>query len=478
MSERPPEWSEETPPDAGSPETGSDETAGEETYALSSELIYAVEDALEAGETVEVSALLQPLHPADVADLLEYLTKDERRLALDIQWPFMEPTVLSYLDPLVREEVIEQIGPKAFARALSELDSDDGVEIFEDLDEEVQHRILASLPRAYRLLMEESLTFPEDSAGRLMQREVVAIPSAWTVGETIDHMRSAEDLPDDFYDLYIVDPKHHPVGFAPLSRVLRTRRTVLVTDIMDHDGDMRTVPVTMDQEEVAYTFRQYGLVSAPVVDEAGRLLGVITVDDVVHVIDEEAEEDIMKLGGVTEIDLYSATLDTTRARFPWLVVNLATAVLASSVIGLFEGAIDKLVALAVLMPIVASMGGNAGTQTLTVAVRAIAMKDLTEANALRFVGKELLVGSANGVLFALLAGAVAWLWFDIPALGLVIAAAMVGTMIVAGLSGTLIPLGLERLGIDPAIASSVFLTTVTDVFGFFAFLGLAAFFLL
>jgi magnesium transporter len=218
------------------------------------------------------------------------------------------------------------------------------------------------------------------------------------VGETIDYMRAAEDLPDDFYDLYIVDPKHHPVGFAPLSRVLRTRRPVLVSDIMDYDDDMRTVPVTMDQEEVAYTFRQYGLVSAPVVDEAGRLLGVITVDDVVHVIDEEAEEDIMKLGGVTEIDLYSATLDTTRARFPWLVVNLATAILASSVISLFEGAIDKLVALAVLMPIVASMGGNAGTQTLTVAVRAIAMKDLTAANALRFVGKELLVGSANGVL--------------------------------------------------------------------------------
>ena len=473
MSDRPPEPSEAPPPDPGAADAPS-----EESYALSSELIYALEDALDAGETAKVTELLQPLHAADAADLLEYLSKDERRLAIDIQWAFMEPQVLSYLDPLVREEVIEQIGPKAFARALSELDSDDAVEVFEDLDEAAQHRILATLPRAYRLLLEESLSFPEDSAGRLMQREVVAVPSAWTVGETIDYMRASEDLPDDFYDLYIVDPRHHPVGFVPLSRAMRTRRPVRVTDIMDHDADMRTVPVTMDQEEVAYTFRQYGLVSAPVVDQAGRLVGVITVDDVVRVIDEEAEEDLMKMGGVTETDLYNAALDTTRARFPWLVVNLATAILASMVIGLFEGAIERLVALAVLMPIVASMGGNAGTQTLTVAVRAIAMKDLTAANALRFVGKEILVGSANGILFALLSGAVAWLWFSDPGLGLVIAAAMIGTMIVAGLSGTLIPLGLERVGVDPAIASSVFLTTVTDVFGFFAFLGLAALFLL
>ena len=473
MSERPPEGAEREP---GAPRSG--EAAGEKTYALSTELIYALEDALEAGDAAKVSQVMGPLHPADAADLLEYLTRDERHLAVDIQWPFMEPQVLSYLDPAVREEVIERIGPKAFARALSELDSDDAVEVFEDLDEDAQHRILSTLPRAYRLLLEESLTYPEDSAGRLMQREIVAIPAAWTVGETIDYMRAAEDLPDDFYDLYIVDPKHHPVGFVPLSRAMRTRRPVKVTEIMGHDADMRTIPVTMDQEEVAYLFRQYGLVSAPVVDEAGRLLGAVTVDDVVHVIDEEAEDDLMKLGGVTETDLYSAALDTTRARFPWLLVNLATAILASIVIGLFEGAIERLVALAVLMPIVASMGGNAGTQTMTVAVRAIAMKDLTAANALRFVGKEILVGSANGVLFALLTGTVAWLWFDSPGLGLVIAVAMMVNLVVAGLSGTLIPLGLERLGVDPAVASSVFLTTVTDVIGFFAFLGLAAVFLL
>jgi magnesium transporter len=320
------------------------------------------------------------------------------------------------------------------------------------------------------------LSYPEESAGRLMQRETVAVPSAWTVGETIDYMRESEDLPDDFYDLFIVNPKHLPIGAIPLSRVLRSRRPVRLTEIMD--TDLHLLPIAMDQEDVAYQFRQYGLVSAPVVDEAGRLVGVITVDDVVHVIDEEAEDDLMKLGGVTETDLYSAALDTAKARFSWLVVNLLTAILASVVIGLFQDSIKKAVALAVLMPIVASMGGNAGTQTLTVAVRSLAMKDLTAANALRFVGKELLVGSFNGLTFAVLTGMVAWLWFDSPGLGLLMATAMIVNLLVASLSGTLIPLGLERLGVDPAIASSVFLTTVTDVVGFFAFLGLAALFLL
>ena len=384
--------------------------------------------------------------------------------------------MLTYLDVSVRDEIIEALEPQHIALSLSDLDSDDAVDIIEDLDEEAQQRVLAALPRAERLALEESLSFPEDSAGRIMQRELLAVPSSWTVGETIDYMRAAKDLPDDFYDLYIVDPKHHPIGYIPLSRALRTRRPVRLTEIME--TDMKVIPLTMDQEEVAYLFHQYGLVSAPVVDDAGRLVGVITVDDVVHIISEEAEEDIMKLAGVQETDLYSAFMDTTKARFPWLVVNLMTAILASVVIGLFEGTIGQIVALAVLMPIVASMGGNAGTQTLAVAVRAIAMKDLTEATARRFVGKELLVGVANGLLFAVLTGLVAWLWFESPGIGAIIAAAMVVNMIVAGLSGTLIPLGLQRVGVDPAVASSVFLTTVTDVIGFFAFLGLAAAFLL
>nr|CAK32552.1 divalent cation transporter [uncultured organism] len=448
----------------------------EEDYGLSAELIHGVEDALEAGRDEAALALTAELHEADLADLLESLTHDERRQLIEVLGEAFYPEVLPYIDAAVREEVIDQLGPERLARLLSALDSDDAVEVFEDLDEEFQHRILTALPQAYRHILEESLSYPEDSAGRIMQREMVVIPSAWTLGETIDYMRAAEDLPDDFYDLYIVNPKHHPIGFIPLSRALRTRRPVRLTEIME--TDMKVIPLTMDQEEVAYLFHQYGLVSAPVVDEAGRLVGVITVDDVVHVIHEEAEEDIMKLAGVQEPDLYSAFLATTRARFPWLVVNLMTAIVASIVIGLFEATIERIVALAVLMPIVASMGGNAGTQTLTVAVRALAMKDLTEANTRRFVGKELLIGAANGLLFAVLAGLVTWLWFSSPAIGLVIAAAMVVNMAVAGLAGTLIPIGLERMGVDPAIASSVFVTTVTDVVGFLAFLGLAATFLL
>ena len=464
MSATPPEF--EAPLEDGPPED----------YGLPDELILGVEDALAEGRVEAVERWLEPLHAADLADLLEALTKEERRLTVDILGAGLDAEAMAYLDPTIREEVIEQLGPRNLARGLMQLDSDDAFEVFEDLEEDFQRRILAALPLAYRHLFEEGLSFPEDSAGRLMQREVVAVPAAWTVGETIDFMRASEDLPTDFYDLFVVNPKHKPLGSIPLSRVLRTRRPVRITEIME--PEMRPVPLTMDQEEVAYLFRQYGLVSAPVVDDAGRLVGTITVDDVVHVIDEEAEEDLLKLGGVSETDLYSAFWETTKHRSSWLAVNLVTAIVASVVIGFFEATIQQVVALAVLMPIVASMGGNAGTQTLTVAVRALAMKDLTAANAQRFVGKELLVGLVNGLLFAVLAGGVAWLWFQSWQIGAVIAAAMVINMVVAGLFGTLIPIGLEKLGVDPAVASSVFLTTVTDVIGFLAFLGLAAAFLL
>ena len=430
-----------------------------------------IREALAAGRVERVMELAEPLHAADVADLLEHLTRDERALYLRITRHVIDPETLTYLDETVREEVMELLGPRELAAAVARLDSDDAVEVLEDLEDEAKQRILDSIPAAERALLEEGLTYPDDSAGRMMQRELVAVPSFWTVGETIDYLRAKDDLPDAFYDLFVVDPTHKPVGTVPLSRAMRARRAVRLADIME--TELRSIPVSMDQEAVAHLFRQYGLVSAPVTDEGGRLVGVVTVDDVVHVIDEEAEEDLMKLGGVRGDDLYRAAIDTTRARFSWLVVNLLTAILASAVIGIFQGNIERIVALAVLMPIVASMGGNAGTQTLTVAVRALAMKDLTRDNALRFIGKELLVGSFNGILFAALTGAVAWLWFDMPGLGLVIAAAMMFNMAVAGLSGTLIPLGLERLGVDPAIASGVFVTTVTDVVGFFAFLGLA-----
>jgi magnesium transporter len=467
MSQTPPERDDS---DAWLPEVQPD------SYGLSADLAEAVSDALEQGDEMQARALADELHEADLADLLEYLDRDERLQLIKVLGADFDLEVLTFLDVAVREEIIEALEPLHIAASLSDLDSDDAVDIMEDLDEEQQQRVLAALPRAERLVLEESLSFPEDSAGRIMQRELLAVPSNWTVGETIDYMRSARDLPDDFYDLYIVDPKHQPLGYVPLSRAMRTRRPVKLTEIMEEN--IRTVPTSMDQEEVAYLFRQYGLVSAPVVDPAGRLVGVVTVDDVVHIIDEEAEEDLLKLAGVQETDLYSAVLDTTKARFTWLLINLFTAGAASVVIAFFEDTLERIVALAVLMPIVASMGGNAGTQTLTVAVRAIAMRDLSPGNALRFVWKELLVGLVNGLMFAVVAGAVAWFWFDTPSIGLIIAAAMVINLVVAALSGALVPLGLEKVGVDPAVASSVVLTTVTDVIGFFAFLGLATIFLI
>jgi magnesium transporter len=440
------------------------------------EILDTARQALATNDVQRVESIVENEHAADIAHLLEQLDSDERRLFIEITRHILDPETLSHLDEAVREEVLEYLTPKEVAAAVVELDSDDAVDILEDLDEEQKRQILESIPPEERALIEEGLTFPEESAGRLMQRELVAVPSYWTVGETIDFLRASGDLPDDFYDLFLVDPAHKPVGAVPLSRAMRNRRNVKLADIME--TDLRIIPADMDQEAVAHLFRQYALVSAPVVDEAGRLVGVVTVDDVVHVIDEEAEDDLMKLGGVKEDDLYRAAVDTARSRFTWLGINLGTAFLASFVISIFESTIERVVALAVLMPIVASMGGNAGTQTLTVAVRALAMNDLTDANAWRFVGKELIVGSFNGIIFAVLVGAVAGFWFESLEIGIVIGAAMVVNLLVAGLAGTLIPLGLDRLKIDPAVASGVFLTTMTDVIGFLAFLGLATLFLL
>ncbi len=462
-------WRDNEDQDAWLPEIGGD------GYGLSIDLVYAVQDALETDDFAVIQGLLEDQHGADIADLLESLGRDERAKLVRGLGDQLNAEALPYLDQSVLGDIITELEPKNLAKSLSELDSDDVVEVLEELDEDVLHDIISALPTGYRAFIEESLTFPDESAGRLMQREVVVVPASWTVGETIDFMRVSEQLPDDFYDIYIVDPRHKPIGWVPVSRVLRTRRPERLSAILEED--MKPIPVDMNQEEVAYVFRQYGLYSAPVLDQSGRLVGVITVDDVVHIIDEEAEDDIMKMGGVTETDIYSDVRGTAKARGIWLVVNLITAILASSVIGLFKGTIEQAVSLAVLMPIVASMGGNAGTQTLTVAVRALAMKDLSPANARRFVGKEAMVGLGNGVFFAVLTGTIAWLWFDSWILGMVIGAAMVINMLVAGLSGTLIPLTLDRIGVDPAVASSVFLTTVTDVVGFFAFLGLAAIFL-
>ncbi len=438
-------------------------------------------DVLVSGDGAGVRTLMAELHHADAAGLLERLSADERARVVEILRADFGPEILSELDQTVREHVVECLGVENVAAVIAGMESDDALEVVLELDEDDQQRVLDAIPAVDRTLIEEGLTYPEDSAGRLMQREVVAVPESWSVGETIDFLRQSAEagedgLPARFYDLFIVDPTHRPVGSLTLSRLLGARRPVAVADIMD--TEMKLLGVATDQEEVAYVFRQRDLVSAPVVDDGGRLVGAITIDDVVDVIDEEHEEDIMLLGGVKEGDLYEATMTTTRSRFGWLLINLGTAILASMVIGLFDATIEQMVALAVLMPIVASMGGNAGTQSLTVAVRALAMKELTAANAGRVIGKEFLVGALNGVLFAGLIGVVAWVWFDSVALGVVIGLAMSVNMLVAGLAGSTIPLMLDRIGIDPAVASSVFLTTVTDIVGFFVFLGLAALILL
>jgi len=432
--------------------------------------------ALDSDDGAAIHEIVEPLHPAEIADLIEMLRGPMRTQLVELLRPKFDPEILAELDETVRDEVAEQLGTETIAKAIAALDSDDALNLISALEETKQRRVLHAISFALRSMLEEGLAFPEESAGRLMQREFVAVPAFWSVGEVIDFLRESDDLPDDFYDVFVVDPRHRLIGYVALNRVLRAKRPVKVRDIMI--DEFVSVPVKMDQEEVAYVFAQQNLVSAPVVDESERLIGVITIDDIVDVIHQEAEEDIMRLGGVQEDDLYAAVIDTGRARFMWLFVNLVTAVLASVVIGLFQGTLEQVVMLAVLMPIAASMGGNAGTQTLTVAVRAIAMKELTTANAFRVMSKEVLVGTFNGLLFALIIGVIAFIWSGSVGIGAVMAAAMIITMIIAGLVGAAIPLGLSRTRFDPAIASGVFLTTVTDVVAFLAFLGLGTWFLI
>jgi magnesium transporter len=464
-------------PEIDSQETGEErDNELEGFYGLTDDLVRDIRLAAQDERREDIPSLVADLHAADLADLLEQLGSTTRTVVIETIGDKLDAEVVTHLDETVREEVIALLDTEQLAAVVTELETDDAVDLIEDLDESEQRELLEAVPAGERLLYEEALAWPEDSAGRLMRREVVAVPAVWTIGETIDYMRSDAEMPDDFYDLIVVDPAHKPLGMLPLSRILRTKRPVLISEIMD--DEFRPIPVTMDQEDVAFLFRQYGLVEAPVVDESGRLVGVITVDDVVLVIEEEHEEDMMRLGGVGEDDYYSAVVATTRSRFSWLLLNLATAILASFVIAMFDAAIEKVVALAILMPIVASMGGNAGTQTLTVTVRALATRELTASRALRTVAKESMVGFINGVLFAMVMGVIGWFWFGSPAIGGVLASAMVLNLLVAGLAGTLIPLALDHWGADPAVASAVFLTTVTDVVGFFCFLGLGAWILL
>lgn len=432
--------------------------------------------AIEAEDADALRAAVDRLHVADLADLIEQLNHDERRFLIAALGDDLDPELLSELHAPVLGEVLELIGPRGAAEALSQMDTDDAVYVLNEFDDDTQAEVLAELSAEDRLTLQSGLAYPEDSAGRLMQHDVVAVADFWSVGRVLEYLRHEADLPDRFYEIVVSDADRRPVGTVPLDRILRTNADLPIGMIMEPAEHL--VPVDMDQEEVAFLFQQYHLVSAAVVDRDGRLAGTITADDIANVIEQEVEEDAMLLGGVAETDLQESVWSTTRSRFTWLFVNLGTAILASAVIGMFDQEIQKLVALAVLMPIIASMGGNAATQTLTIAVRTLATRELTSANARRVVGKEALVGLINGVVFAAIVGAIGFVWFGDWELGVVCALAMIINLVAGALAGVLIPLLLDRLGIDPAIASGVFVTTVTDVVGFLGFLGLAALLLL
>jgi magnesium transporter len=439
--------------------------------ALTPEVVEAVLAAVEAGDHERLVALLAPLHEADIADLLEQISRPERKALIALWGKQLDGAVLSELEEGVRDEIVAELPDAILAAAVADLETDDVVYLAEDMDEPQQERILRALDEADRAAVEASLKYGEDSAGRLMQREVVVAPEHWTVGDAIDFMRAEEWLPESFYDIVIVNPQMHPVGMVALGRLMGAARRTRLKELMDED--FRTIRADQGQEDVAYLFNKYHLTSAPVVDADGRLVGVITIDDAMEALEEEAEEDIRRLAGVGDEELSDGALEIARWRFPWLAVNLGTAILSATVISQFTDTIQAFVALAVLMPIVASMGGNAGTQGLTVTVRAIATRSLGRANMRRFVLREGLVGLCNGLAFAAAIGLLSGLYFQDLTLGLVIGIAMIGNLVVAGFAGALIPIGLEKLGVDPALASGTFVTTTTDVFGFFAFLGLA-----
>src|SRR6187399_1082201 len=412
--------------------------------AIRPEFVETVAEAVAGGDAGLLRALVGELHEADTGDLIEALDPDLRPQLIELMGKDFDFTALTEVDDTVREEILEELEPETVAEGVRELDSDDAVELLEGLDEKDQEEILEKLPPSERDALERSLLYPENSAGRRMQSEFIAVPPDWTVGQAIDYMRDTPDLPERFYEIYAVDSEQHWQGAVSLDTLLRARRPVLLAELIDEDR--RRVSVLDDQEEVARMFGKYNLVAAPVVDTTNRLVGVITIDDVVDVIEEEADEDLKALGGVSSQEELSDTVWTiARARFNWLLVNLATAFLASSVLGLFEGQLEQMVALAVLAPIVASQGGNAATQTMTVAVRALATRELGRNNAYRVVMREGMVGLVNGVAFAVITGVAAWAWFRVPGLGIVIGLAMVCNLLAAALGGILIPLGLHRL---------------------------------
>lgn len=444
----------------------------DEGFALNPGFVDAVCAALDEGDAAKVGELLLKLHAADQADLLGLISPAERRRLVQLVGRQMHPDVLSDVDEDIRDDVLDVLEPQHVAQALTEMETDDGVHLIEDLDHGRRAEVLDLVSDGDRTALELGLKHGQETAGRLMQREVVSAPDYWTVSQTLEHIRTSTHLPRQFFEVFVVDAMFHSLGTIIMSSLMRENPDAILKDIMQTRQTL--IPATMDEEEVAYLFDQYHLISAAVVDEDKRIIGMITVDDIVGVVRQVASEDMLALAGVSDEEALSdSVIETTRNRFSWLFINLMTAICASLVIAFFEETIKEIVALAVLMPIVASMGGNAGTQTLTVAVRALAMKDLTATNALRIVVREVIVGGVNGILFAIVMGVIGALWFGQIEIGLVLGGAMIVNMILAGLAGILIPLGLDRAGIDPAVSSTVFVTTVTDIVGFFVFLGLA-----
>jgi magnesium transporter len=444
----------------------------DEEDRLRGEFVSEVLDAVASGDDETARRLVAPLHPADVADLIELAARDEREGLVKALAGIVGPDVLAEMNDFVREGLLDEMEPQQVADIAGQMETDDAVAILEDLDRDEQQAVLRAMEPDDRAAVEEALSYPEESAGRLMQRDLCAVPEHWKVGQVIDYLRSEGDLPNDFWEVFVVSPDHHPCGTCKLSTILRSPRSTLVSDIMIREQTL--IPVDMDQEDVALRFQKYALVSAAVVDAAGRLVGMITVDDVIHIIQEEASEDVLLLSGAGEEgDINEPVAESYKSRVRWLVANLLTALVAAFVIRQFEHSIERLAILAVLMPIVAGVGGNAGTQTLAVTVRAIATNQLTSSNRWRAVGREIRVALLNGLTIAVLIGLGVTLVLQSPSLGGVIAAAMLINIIVAGFAGVLVPLTLERAGADPAVASSVFVTMITDSMGFLLFLGLA-----
>ena len=440
--------------------------------------INALMDSINLGLIDKTQSFLSDLSSGEIANIIEQLDAGDRKKLIFFLGSSIEPEIILELDKEIRNEIISVVGEHTFLDVVSKLDTDDLIVVLEELDQDKRGQYLKLLPKkSQRELVKKGLKFPEDTAGRIMSTNVVSVSASWTIGKTLKFLRQKKELlPDDIYEVYILDSKRKPIGTLNLNTIVRSSSSTIVKDIMN--TQFKTIPIDTDQEEIALGFKQNNLISAPVTDKSGKIVGQINHDDIIDIIEEEAEEDLLRLSGVQSGDTYSAVLQTIKSRFGWLLINLFTAIAASFVIGIFETSLKQVVALAILMPIVASMGGNAGTQTLTVAVRALALREITRANALRVIGKEFAVGAINGLIFALIIGTIASYWFQMPLLGFVIAAAMILNLIIACLSGILIPLILDKTGIDPAIASTVVLTTITDIFGFFTFLGLGSIYLL